>query len=338
MNHAPKHIYLAWMDAHQPKMAYARSTESNVAEWQNALRTEVWNCLGEMPETVPMNPQQIDESDQGDHIRQKWVMQTEADFWMPFYLLLPKNLDSARPAVVSLHGHGPGKSRNVGIAETDAEREIIARNREDFGLQAVRQGYIAFCPDVRAFGECTDEDHIDGQYNISCRSSAGRSIMLGRTLLGERVWDVMRGIDFLYSLDVVKKDSIVCMGHSGGGTVTLFAAAVEPRINVAVVNAAFCVWDHSIYGTGHCPCNYIPNLMRYADCSDLGALIAPRPLLVNTGDIDPIFPLDGVYQAMMTVSGAYAMLDAAAQCELYVGEDHHRFFPERTWAFLGQWL
>lgn len=338
INHAPKHIYQSWMSAHPPKHAYPKRGAMSLSGWQNALRAEVWNCLGEMPEAVPMNPQLVEESDQGDHVRQKWVMQTEADFWMPFYLLLPKNIDTPRPAVVSLHGHGPGKSRNVGIAETDAEREIIARNKENFGLQAVQAGYVAFCPDVRAFGECTDEDHLDGQYNISCRSSAGRSIMLGRTLLGERVWDVMRGIDFLSTLPQVDASRIACMGHSGGGTVTLFAAAIETRIKVAVINAAFCTWDHSIYGTGHCPCNYIPNLLRYADCGDLGALIAPRALLVNTGDVDPIFPLDGVYEAMMTAEAAYAQMDAAAQCELFVGEDHHRFFPERTWSFVETWL
>jgi dienelactone hydrolase len=337
MNHAPKQVYQSWMASHQPTLSYTCSGGQNFTDWQNAVRAEVWNCLGEMPEQVPLNPQQIGESDQGDHIRQKWVMQTEADFWLPFYLLIPKNVDFPRPTVVSLHGHGPGKSRNVGIAETDEEREIIERNREDFGLQAVRQGYIAFCPDVRAFGECTDEDHQDNPHNISCRSSAGRSIMLGRTLLGERVWDVMRGIDFLYSLEMVKKDAIICMGHSGGGTVTLFASAVEPRITMAVVNAAFCMWSHSIYGIGHCPCNYIPNLLRYADCSDLGALIAPRPLLINTGSTDPIFPLDGVYEAMMTVNSAYAQMNADNQCELYIGEDYHRFFPERTWDFLAQY-
>ncbi|MBZ0288306.1 MAG: alpha/beta hydrolase family protein, partial [Anaerolineae bacterium] len=290
------------------------------------------------PEQVPLEARQIDESDQGGHLRQKWVMQTEADFWQPFYLLLPKNITSPRPAVLSIHGHGPGKSRNVGMADSDDERAAIARDHEDFGLQAVRQGYIAFCPDVRAFGECTDEDHQDIGYNISCRSSAGRSIMLGRTLVGERVWDVMRGIDFLYTRPDVNTQSIACVGHSGGGTVTLFAAAVEPRITAAVVNAYLCAWGHSIYGTGHCPCNYIPHMARYADCGDVGALIAPRPLLINTGEIDPIFPVDGVYQAYMTVGGAYGEQGAASACELYVGEEGHRFYPERTWSFLAQWL
>jgi cephalosporin-C deacetylase-like acetyl esterase len=337
MNHAPKQIYQSWMAAHPPKMAFA-TQHADVPAWQDSLRAEVWRCLGEMPKAVALNPQQIDEGDEGDHLRQKWVMQTEADFWMPFYLLIPKTLDTPRPAVISLHGHGPGKSRNVGMDDTEAEHEIIARNKENFGLQAVREGYIALCPDVRAFGECTDEDHIDGQFNISCRSSAGRSIMLGRTLLGERVWDVMRAVDFLTTHPNVDASRIACMGHSGGGTVTLFAVALEPRIQVAVVNAAFCAWGQSIYGTGHCPCNYVPDLLRYADCADLAALIAPRPLLINTGTDDPIFPLDGVYAAFMTTSAAYAQLGHSEQCELYVGDEAHRFYPERTWSFLQGWL
>lgn len=336
MNHGPKQLYQTWKAAHPPLMAFERRGVRTVAEWQIDLRHELLNCLGEMPQRLPVEARQIDESDQGDYLRQKWALHTEPGFWLPFYLLLPKNIDDPRPAVLSIHGHGPGKSRNVGIVGSEAEAQMIARDREDFGLQAVQQGYIAFCPDMRGFGECVDDDHRDEPW--SCRYSASRSIMLGRTLLGERIWDISRALDFLTARPDVDPERIACVGHSGGATAAQFASAIEPRIKVSVINAYLCMWDQSIYGVGHCNCNYVPNLARFAECGDIAALIAPRPLLVNNGSQDDIFPIGGARLAYETVRAAYHAYRSLNKTELYVGRDGHRFYPERTWPFLAKWL
>ena len=338
VNHAPKHLYQAWRAAHPPTLAFARRGSQSTLEWQAKLRQKLLECLGEMPQPVPLDAQMLDESNQTDHLRQKWIIRTEADFWLPFYLLLPKSLHAPVPAVVALHGHGPGKSRPVGIADTPEEIETVFGGERDYGLQAVRQGYIALCPDMRGFGECVDEDHREIHHNESCRFSAGRSIMLGRTLLGERVWDVRRAIDYLSSRADVDANRIACLGHSGGATVTLLATAIEPRISVSVVSAYLCTWQRSIFGVGHCPCNFVPHLARFADCGDIGGLAAPRPQLILAGQQDPIFPIDGVYAAYETVQGVYRSLDAEARLDLYVGPKDHRFYKAPVWPFLTRWL
>jgi len=337
-NCAPKRLYQRWLAAHPPVLAFRRRGARSTDEWQAELRQKLIECLGEVPQPEPLDARKLEESDQGDHLRQKWVVRTEADFWLPFYVLLPKGLESSVPAVIALHGHGPGKSRPVGIADTPAEVEKVFGGERDYGLQAVREGYVTLCPELRGFGECVDEDHRDVNYNESCRCSAGRSIMLGRTLLGERVWDVRRVIDYLYTRPDVDAERIACIGHSGGATVALFAAAVEPRISVAVVSCYFCAWERSIYATYHCPCNYVPNLARFADCGDIGGLVSPRPQLFLAGQHDHIFPVDGVYAAYETVQDIYRSLNVEDRLELYVGPEGHRFYKQPVWPFLARWL
>lgn len=338
MNHAPKQFYQTWKADHPPLLAFERRGDQPLAAWSAALREAVRACLGDQPASCPPDPQRLEAVDVGDHIREKWVIQTEAGFWMPFYLLLPKDAEGPRAAVLAVHGHGPGKLRAAGIATTDEEAEHQRTDHEDYGLQAVRAGYVALCPDLRGFGECIDDDHAHVRYGSSCHYSAGRAAMVGRSLVGERGWDLSRAVDFLVAHPLVDADRIACVGHSGGGTATLFTTALEPRIRVAVINAYLCDWSQSLYGVPHCPCNFVPGMLRWAECGDVGALIAPRPLLVNTGARDPIFPLAGVESAFATVRAAYEAQGAGERVELFIGPDAHRFYPERTWDFLAQWL
>jgi dienelactone hydrolase len=251
---------------------------------------------------------------------------------------LPKDQQASLPAVVALHGHGPGKSRPAGIADTHEEIEKVFGGERDYGLQAVRRGYVAVCPDMRGFGECVDDDHRHVNYNESCLCSAGRSIMLGRTLLGERIWDVRRIVDFLSRRPDIDAGRIACIGQSSGAKVALFASALEPRIAASVVSGYLCTWQRSIYGVYHCPCNFVPHLARFADCGDVAGLAAPRPQLFVAAEHDHLFPIDAVYPAYETVQSVYRSLDAGERAELYVGPGGHRFYKERVWPFLVQWL
>jgi len=338
VNYAPKRMYQKWLEDHPPSLTFERRASQSTLEWQTGLRQKVVECLGEMPAPVSLEAQMLEQSDQGDHLRQKWVIRTEADYWQPFYLLVPKDVNPPAPAVIALHGHGPGKSRTVGIADTPEEIAKVYGGEREYGLQAVRNGYIAMCPDMRGFGECVDEDHRQVNWNESCICSAGRSIMLGRTLLGGRVWDVRRGIDYLSSRPDVDADRIVCLGQSGGALVTLFAAALDPRIAASVVSGYFCTWEQSIFGVYHCPCNFVPDLARLADCSDIGGLTAPRPQLLVAAEKDHMFPIDGVREAYEAVREVYRSLGAEDRIELYVGPNEHRFYKKRVWPFLAQWL
>jgi dienelactone hydrolase len=146
----------------------------------------------------------------------------------------------------------------------------------------------------------------------------------------------MRAIDYLETRPEVDAKRIGCMGISGGGTVTLYAAALEPRIKVAWMSGSFCTYRDSIYSLSHCIDNYVPGILKVAEAADVAGLIAPRMLFVENGDEDPIFPVAGTRKAYASVSRVYKVLGAEANLGLEVFPAKHEFWGKKGFEFLKQ--
>ena len=94
-----------------------------------------------------------------------------------------------------------------------------------------------------------------------------------------------------------------CMGISGGGTVTLFATALEPRIRAAMVSGYLNTFRDSIGSLAHCIDNYVPGILNWAEMHDVAGLIAPRPLFVESGEKDNIFPIRREHRELQAGAG-----------------------------------
>ena len=105
-------------------------------------------------------------------------------------------------------------------------------------------------------------------------------------------------------------------GNSGGGTTTLWLAAIDERITVAVPSCYFCSFRASILGLRHCECNYVPGILELAEMGELAALLAPRPMRVIAGERDPIFPIAGVREQYRTAERAWALANAPERLSL----------------------
>lgn len=119
------------------------------------------------------------------------------------------------------------------------------------------------------------------------------ALLVGRTMIGERCWDVSRAIDLALTYAAIDGQRILCTGNSGGGTTTYYAACMDDRIQVAMPSCAVCSFADSIAAMFHCQCNFIPGIAKYMDMGDMAAAIAPRKLIVINGKEDPIFPKQG---------------------------------------------
>jgi acetyl esterase/lipase len=137
------------------------------------------------------------------------------------------------------------------------------------------------------------------------------ALMLGETLLGWRVWDALRAVDFLETRTEVAPARIAMMGISGGGTITLYAAALDERIRAAVLSCSFCTFRDSIFSVAHCIDNYVPGILNWFEASDLAGLIAPRFLFAENGLDDAIFPAPGVRVALADSERIFAAQGAS---------------------------
>ena len=309
--------------------------------WQSSFRSSLAAALG-LPNImergiVDIAPCMISEEDFNDHTRQEWHITTEPGFELPFYLLRPKNAGNKRlPVVITPHGHGKGaKADYVGRGN---ESGPSPEGERDIALQAVRQGYLALAPDMRAFADMRLQKDKKTDYRSSCEIMQLHAMMFGRTLIGERVWDMMRLVDFAATLPDADVSRLVISGNSGGGTVTLFTAACDTRFSITVPGSFFCTFTDSLGAVPHCHCNYVPGIMRLGEMYDVAGLIAPRPILIVNGNDDPIFPRAGAEDAFAHLKEIYTVAGAADACEIFFGNGGHRYYKEPVWPFVGRWL
>lgn len=128
--------------------------------------------------------------------RERWRLWVEPTVPLPFYLLKPLAIgDRPLPLVLTPHGHNQPPIY-AGVVADEAERRSMLEGQRDIAVQAVREGYLAIAPTTRAFDETrTEKDQRDEKLS-SCRTALMHGLLVGRTPIGERVWDMQRLLDW----------------------------------------------------------------------------------------------------------------------------------------------
>ncbi len=275
-----------------------------------------------------------------DEIR--FQFESEPGLDVPGHLILPKNREpeAKLPLVICLQGHSTGM--HISLGRKKFEQDKPNECDRDFAIQAVTRGYAAVCIEQRGLGE----QRIPAWGGAMCHQSAMPAFHLGRTLIGERAFDISRLLDALEAFDTAKvpfsvnidMTRIGMMGNSGGGTATYHAACVEPRIKVVMPSCAFCTYADSIMSIQHCTCNFIPGILKYMEMADLAVMLAPRPLIVVNGDKDEIFPLEAAQRSFKTVQKIYAAAGAPDACHHVIGDGGHRFFAADAWPLFDKYI
>jgi dienelactone hydrolase len=241
--------------------------------------------------------------------------------------------------VLTPHGHGKaGKATYAGIADDEESRRQIDEGERDIAVQAAAAGYVAIAMDMRGFASLRMQREREQDAISSCRTLSLHALLFGRTLIGERVHDMMRLIDWAATRDDCDTSRVAITGNSGGGTISLFAAACDERIAVSVPGCYFCTFAASIGSIHHCECNYVPGLLAEAEMPDVAGLIAPRPFLAVAGRHDDIFPVAAVESAYQRLRFIYALAGAADRCHLSIGDGGHRYYKKDVWPFMREYL
>jgi fermentation-respiration switch protein FrsA (DUF1100 family) len=258
------------------------------------------------------------------------------------YVLIPHAAPQPFRPVIALHGHGSSPHQLVGLNHDLTEQETSEEQNLAYGLALAQRGYLVFIPGQRGLAERMEDPPYRSErehpWVNSCQMAGMNALLYGQTLLGLRVWDVMRLLDYIGTRPEALSQRIGCLGLSGGGTTTLFAAALDARIACAVVSGYFNTFRASLMEILHCSCNYVPGILQYAEMADVAGLIAPRPLLIESGTQDPIFPVAGTEQAFAALRDIYAVFDAGdcLAADLFAGP--HRWNGVKAYPWLERWL
>ena len=321
------HRYL--MDQTKQSLAY---DGGDVGAWQRRLRRKVRELLG-IPtgKRVPLNVRSLWKRDHALGVIEKIVFTSEAYSDVPAYWCIPKGVEPPYATMICVQGHTSGMHQSIAVQREYETKPMKVEGDREFGLGCMARGIAALCIEQRSFGERREQvqDHVSEH---GCHDATMHALMLGRTLLGERVFDIDRGIDYLYTRDDVDRKRIGVMGNSGGGTASLFSAATLLRLRFAMPSCYFCTFRDSVMSIYHCADNYVPGLLQYAEMSDVMGLFAPRPVVIVAGKEDGIFPIGGVRKSFRQLKAIYRAAGAERHCHLVVGDGGHRFYADQTWA------
>ena len=323
-------------EATQPKLRYDAALP--LKQWQEKAREKLEELLG-LPLPACEDAFQITrESEQETYKQIEFVFMSEPGHPVEAVLRIPAGAKKPLPVVIGLQGHSTGAHVTLGIEKYPRDAKSISGGR-NFSVWAVENGYCAVSIEQRYMGE-NGRDETDGKPACLRMNDSLGGFLLGRTAVGERVWDVHRLIDVLLAhfAAQIDQEKIVCMGNSGGGTTSFYAACYDERISLSVPSCAVCTFEASIMARHHCGCNYIPQIRNYFNMGDLGCLIAPRQLMVVCGTQDDLFPLRGVEESYAIIEKAYQAAGKTENCCLIKGNGGHQFYPDDVWPVVHQMI
>jgi dienelactone hydrolase len=337
----PIHQLDALLKSAPPALPFTATTPRRALAWQRRARAALSRLIGfQDQKRVPLSPRTVHEVDRGWFVRRKVIIRTSAASAMPMYLVIPKDVPGRLPCVLALHGHGYGAKDLVGLWPDGAERYTPEGYHKDFGLELARRGFMVLAPEISCFGERqSDYSHLTQLHRPStCHHISTFASMLGGSVAGIRVFDGMRAVDYLKTLGNADVSRLGVMGISGGGMHAFFSACLDTRIRAAVISGYFCDWRHSILAMNHCGCNFVPGILRLGELSDLSALIAPRPLLIESGTRDEIFPIAAVKRTVRKARAAWRVFDADANLQTDCFPGTHQISGAKAYDFLAAQL
>ena len=287
------------------------------------LRRHILVSTGQYPNfepllKLPLNPQIFGKIERSDYTVEKVYFESYPGFFCTGNLYRPRGKDGPFPAIVSPHGHWDrGRLENI-------ERGSIPGRCVNFA----KQGYVIFSYDMVGYN--------DSGQQVDHRSfpNGDREAIWGISLLGLQLQNAIRSIDFLQSLPDVDPDRIACTGASGGGTQTFMLMAIDDRIKVsAPVNMI------SAHMQGGCLCENAPNLRIDFSNIEIGAMMAPRPLLLvsATGDWTKDTP-DVEYPAIHSIYQHFGAADKIHQVQIDAEHNYNKASREAVYQWFAKWL
>jgi dienelactone hydrolase len=330
--------------ATERSLAFQAESVAEARAWQLRLREELIRLLGGFPDQAcDLSPRILETRQEDGFTCQMVAIQTLPGEYMPCWVLIPppETGTNLKP-VIALHGHGTwGGAAIVKAPDDPLGAELNQQLNYDYAGQIAKRGYLVFVPELRGFGqrlEAPDYREGDPQWISSCYAVSVNALLLGKTLLGLRVYDILRLIDYIHARPEPLAETLGCVGLSGGGMATLFTTALDQRITCAVVSGYFNTFRNSIMAVRHCLCNFVPGIVQVAEMVDIAGLVAPRPLLIETGTQDPIFPAAATQQAYRELQKIYAVFKAEQSLAIDVFQAEHAWSGANAYDWLAQWL
>lgn len=342
------------------------------------IKGEWLELLGDFPESIPeLKPEMEKVAHEEGIARYHVSFQAEADDRVTGWLLVPDEVvekmekeKRPTPAILCIHSTtwGSGKDQVVGLSgrrpvDPPRDREVGAA----YGLELARHGYVTLSIDLITDGERIEPKRRVMDTRVFYEKHPEWSI------IGKTIWDSMRSVDFLETLDFIDSKQIGVTGWSLGGHSAIFAAAFDDRFTATISNGGVLDWWRHVSAWSREPSSWIPweegvdeptssaklekrfgfktnsgpyvyikkfrkyidnqNLPLPVDFDDLMAMVAPRALLVISSEHE--FARHKFFAKVPKVIDVYANWKDAEGLPSAIGMRKERLGWDKTLEYYG---
>lgn len=238
------------------------SESASVPAWQEKILRRIQAIIGPFPSKCSLDTHLFNQVWTDNLMAERITFESEKGITIPGYMIMPADWHCPSPFVVYAGEWGKRQGIKSGLVQ-----ELIAH------------GYGVLAIDVRGTGETAATDF----------EAATNLLMMDRPLFGQRVWDVIRGVDFIwercYIAPQIDKGRLVVAGEGIGGMLALYAAALDERIaGAAALDIPFSYKSLLNSGANFPASVYLFNVLNRFDMAHVAACCAPRPILLRTVD------------------------------------------------------
>lgn len=294
---------------------------ATLEEWMaraHELRTRIMVSAGLDPllARTPLNPRLSPPLTRDGYTVQNVSLETLPGFYLTGNLYRPLGIDPPYPAVLCPHGHWKN-----GRLENGERSSVPGRS-----INLARRGALVFTYSMIGYEETKEL--------IPHRFDEPRYQLWGFGPMGLQLWNSLRALDYLISRTDVDPARIGMTGASGGGTQTFLLMAVDPRIAVAApVNMI------SAHYQGGCICENAPLLRLDSINTEIGAMMAPRPLMLvsTSGDWTSKTP-NVEFPAIRSVYRLFGAEDRVANADFDYPHNYNQDSREAVYGWFGKWL
>jgi dienelactone hydrolase len=314
-------------------------TKADLESLQGVLRQTFLRLIGGLPEKRSGPPvMRTGRIEDEDYLVEKLVFESFPGYFVPALLYKPKEITAPAAGVLSPCGHSA-----VGKA---------AEPYQILHVNLAKRGFVVLTYDPVGQGERSqfwDAAKKRTRFNLACGEHAviGNALeLLGTSLARYRIWDGIRGIDYLTSLPEVDARKVGCVGNSGGGTLTSYITALDPRVAAAAIGCYITTLprrmgnriqkdpasdpEQDIFGF----------VSEGIDHAGLLALCAPRPTLVASAQLD-FFPIEGARESFAEAKRLYEVAGAGERIAIAEAPHPHglsQALREAVYGWFGRWL
>jgi len=298
------HIAQQQLDRREAAVRAVGTVEQAQAR-QRMVRAKILELIGGLPDyTGPLNARVTGRIEKPRYVIEKVIFESLPQYFVTANLYRPREAGKY-PGVLAPLGHWTeGKPGMERIAANLAMKGFVVLAYDPVGQGERQQAY-----DRRwrtSLGGGSTDQHI---------LAGAESLLAGESFARYRIWDAKRALDYLLSRPEVETEKIGCTGCSGGGTLTTYISALDPRIKVAAPACYMSTFRLLFTGPTGDSEQSIPGFLAAGlDLADYVELFAPKPwLIVSTvGDFFPVEGARAVYQESSNWYGLYGAKDKIA--------------------------